>query len=93
LPDDLGVGGLAGEVPDEPPGPEPFLVGGEGRGAYPDVGCSRVEVSPDPGSDGFLVADERQVGRVADALALEDGLVGRVADPPAESPRGARPGP
>jgi hypothetical protein len=35
--------GVAGEFPDEPPGPEPFLVGGESRRAYPDVGRSRVE--------------------------------------------------
>jgi hypothetical protein len=65
-----GVGGIAGEVPDKPPGTEPFLVGSEGRGADPDVGRSRVEVLPDPGRDGFLIPDKGQVGDVADALAL-----------------------
>jgi hypothetical protein len=72
-------GGVTGQLPDQPPGSQAFLVGGEGGRAYPDVGRARVEVAPDPGRDGLLVADQRQVGGVADALALEDGRVGDVA--------------
>ena len=52
--------GVAGEVADQAPGPQAFLVGGEGRRAYPDIGRSRVEVAPEPGGDGFLVADQGQ---------------------------------
>jgi hypothetical protein len=53
----LAAGGVAGEVSDEPPGPQPLLV-----------------------------------GDVTDALAFEDGPVGRVAGLPAEGLEGVCPG-